>query len=132
MVQCSQLSTGQALLDLSFVFGFFLKEYCNKILLNKLPGKGGTSSGTSQLSSTFSQVTAMLKDDAGNKLSRSEMGITCLLLNSADYCLDTVSALELKLVEKADPEFKDRIGKLRSNEIRVEVEVKIFRLVGRA
>ena len=124
LVQCSQLSTGQALLDLSNVFGYYLREYSNKILLNKLPGNKSSlnsiflltsinerySGKTSQLSSTFSQVTAMLKDDAGNKLSRQEMGLTCLLLNSADYCLDTVSALEQKLLEKADPEFKDRIG----------------------
>ena len=54
----------------------------------------------------------MLKDDAGTKLSRHELSVACLLLNSADYCLDTISALEQKLVEKADPEFKDRIGKL--------------------
>ena len=53
----------------------------------------------------------MLKDDAGTKLSRHELSVACLLLNSADYCLDTISALEQKLVEKADPEFKDRIGK---------------------
>ena len=54
----------------------------------------------------------MLKDEpgAGQKLTRKELSVTCLLLNSADYCLDTVSALEQKLIEKADPEFKERIG----------------------
>lgn len=89
------------------VFGQYLREYCNKILIQKLPGAGKSSA-----TSTFSQVTAMLKDDAGTKLSRHELSVACLLLNSADYCLDTISALEQKLVEKADPEFKDRIGKL--------------------
>ena len=54
----------------------------------------------------------MLKDEpgSGQKLTRRELSVTCLLLNSADYCLDTVSALEQKLVEKADAEFKERIG----------------------
>lgn len=33
-----------------------------------------------------------------------------LLLNSADYCIDTISALEEKLQEKADQEFKAQIG----------------------
>ena len=86
------------------MFGQYLREYCNKILIQKLPGAGKSSAA-----STFSQVTAMLKDDAGTKLSRHELSVACLLLNSADYCLDTISALEQKLVEKADPEFKDRI-----------------------
>ena len=59
----------------------------------------------------------MLKDEpgAGQKLTRKELSVTCLLLNSADYCLDTVSALEQKLIEKADPEFKERIGKFYKN-----------------
>ena len=57
----------------------------------------------------------MLKDEpgAGQKLTRKDLSVTCLLLNSADYCLDTVSALEQKLIEKADPEFKERIGKFK-------------------
>ena len=127
LVQCSQLSTGQSLLDLSVVFSQYLREYrfitlsinrinyhdhSNKILLQKLPGGNKGATFEKQISNTFSQVTALLKDEpgSGQKLTRRELSVTCLLLNSADYCLDTVSALEQKLVEKADAEFKERIS----------------------
>ncbi len=37
MVQCSQLSTGQPMLDLTKTFQKYLKEYAIKVLLNNLP-----------------------------------------------------------------------------------------------
>lgn len=37
MVQCSQLSTGQPMLDLTRVFQKYLREYANRVLLSNLP-----------------------------------------------------------------------------------------------
>ena len=37
MVQCSQLSTGQPMIDLARTFQKYLKEYSQRILLNNLP-----------------------------------------------------------------------------------------------
>ena len=37
MVQCSQLSTGQPLIDLTKTFQKYLKEYAQRILLANLP-----------------------------------------------------------------------------------------------
>lgn len=37
MVQCSQLSTGRPLLDLTRTFQKYLKEYANRVLLANLP-----------------------------------------------------------------------------------------------
>ena len=37
MVQCSQLSTGAPMLDLTKTFQKYLKEYAIKMLLNNLP-----------------------------------------------------------------------------------------------
>lgn len=42
MVQCTQLSTGQAMLDLAAVFQKYLKEYAIKLLQNNLPKIGTT------------------------------------------------------------------------------------------
>ena len=67
-----------------------------------------------QAQTTFSQVTAFIKEGNSIRLSRKELAISCLLLNSADYCIDTISALEEKLVEKASGEFKAQIGNLVS------------------
>jgi hypothetical protein len=60
-------------------------------------------------------MTALLKEESATRLTRHDLALTCLLLNSADYCIDTISALDDKLIEKASPEFKERIGKLRLN-----------------
>lgn len=37
MVQCSQLSTGQPMLDLTRTFQKYLKEYSIRVLMNNLP-----------------------------------------------------------------------------------------------
>lgn len=105
LVQCSQLSTGQALLDLSKVFASYLREYAQRVLIEHLPTNNKTVAQT-----TFSQVTAMLKEGSITRMSRKELALSCLLLNSADYCIDTISALEEKLIEKANVEYKAQIG----------------------
>lgn len=39
-----------------------------------------------------------------------ELQTACLVLNTAEYCLETASQLEERLQEKIDPEFKDRVS----------------------
>ena len=48
MVQCIQLSTGKALLDLTETFKKYLVEYANKLLMGNLP-KVSTTGGLSSL-----------------------------------------------------------------------------------
>ena len=104
-----RLSTGEALLDLSRVFSSYLREYAQRVLVDHLP-----QNHRAQGQSTFSQVTAMLKEGGNARLSRKELSTACLLLNSADYCIDTISALEEKLIEKANVEYKAQIGGLHA------------------
>ena len=109
LVQCSQLSTGQALLDLSKVFSAYLREYAQRVLVEHLPSNNKTAAQTT-FSRSYSQVTAMLKEGSVTRMSRKELALSCLLLNSADYCIDTISALEEKLIEKSNVEYKAQIG----------------------
>ncbi|CAG5085345.1 Oidioi.mRNA.OKI2018_I69.PAR.g10870.t1.cds [Oikopleura dioica] len=106
LVQCSQLSTGEPLLNLSKIFAAHLRNYGNNVLMNNLPINTKT---TNAAQSALSQMTALLKEESATRLTRHDLALTCLLLNSADYCIDTISALEDKLIEKASPEFKERI-----------------------
>ncbi|KAK4054690.1 Vacuolar protein sorting-associated protein 53 [Microbotryomycetes sp. JL221] len=39
-----------------------------------------------------------------------ELQTACLVLNTAEYCLETASQLEERLQDKIDPEFKDRVS----------------------
>ncbi|RDD44739.1 Vacuolar protein sorting-associated protein 53-like protein [Trichoplax sp. H2] len=95
MVQCSQLSTGQPLLQLAGLFKKYLKEYATKLLKNNLPKSG-------------SGVSSMLKD-VEVRFSVDDQATICCVLSSADYCLETTVQLENKLKEKIDQTLAEKI-----------------------
>lgn len=97
MVQCSQLSTGPPLLSLTTAFQKFLREYATRVLNNNLPVK---SSGG---------LASILKDSGEVKFNKDEQSLTCCILCTADYCLETTQQLEEKLKEKVDPELAEKI-----------------------
>lgn len=97
MVQCSQLSTGPPLLSLTAAFQKFLREYATRVLNNNLPVK---SSGG---------LASILKDSGEVKFNKDEQSLTCCILCTADYSLETTQQLEEKLKEKVDPELAEKI-----------------------
>jgi len=97
MVQCIQLSTGRALLDLTDTFRKYLVEYANRILMGNLPkvsNQGGLSS--------------LLKDQEV-KFTEEEKRMICCILTTAEYCQETTQQLQDKLQEKIDTELSDKI-----------------------
>lgn len=87
LAQCAKLSTGQPLADLSRVFARYLDQYAQQVLLfyiSERPG-GGTPS---RIPSTEDTV---------------------LVLNTADYCYNTCTALEEKMRVRVDEPFKTTI-----------------------
>ncbi|XP_005102675.1 vacuolar protein sorting-associated protein 53 homolog [Aplysia californica] len=103
MVQCSQLSTGQPLIDLTKTFQKYLKEYAHRILLANLP-KLSKESGT--ITSASGLIQSILKEGEVTKLTEEEQCRICSLLCTAEYCMDTTQQLEEKLREKVDAELK--------------------------
>ncbi|KAK7087757.1 vacuolar protein sorting-associated protein 53 homolog [Littorina saxatilis] len=99
MVQCSQLSTGKPLLDLTRTFQKYLKEYAHRVLLANLP-KLSKESGT--LSTASGLIQSILKEGEASKLSEEEQWRVCSILATAEYCMDTTCQLEEKLREKVD------------------------------
>lgn len=83
LTQCSNLSTGGPLYDLSKLFQKWSLEYANKVLRPTLPA---------------SQIT----DDA--------IPYITLVINTADYCHTTMNQLQEKLTELVDNEYKQRIN----------------------
>lgn len=98
MVQCSQLSTGPPLLSLTATFQKFLREYATRVLNSHLPVKSSTGG-----------LASILKDSGEVKFSKEEQSLTCCILCTADYCLETTQQLEEKLKEKVDPELAEKI-----------------------
>lgn len=84
LTQCSNLSTGAPLRDLSRLFQKWAIEYRNKILKTTLP------------------PTTNLNDEAITYIA--------LVLNTADYCNTTMGQLEERLLEIIDEPFKPEIN----------------------
>lgn len=122
LVQCTQLSTGKPLYQLSQIFKKYLREYAAKVLDNKIPKPSpqqSTSIGTSM--SMLTKDLQNLSTAAGNvihnflkegdqpRYTRDEIIRLCCILTTAEYCLETVDQLEAKLKEKCSAEFADKI-----------------------
>ncbi|WAR02922.1 VPS53-like protein [Mya arenaria] len=106
MVQCSQLSTGQPMIDLSRTFQKYLKEYALRILLNNLPK---LSAQSSNMTSATGLIQSILKEGEVTKLTEEEQCRICSILCTAEYCMETAQQLEEKLKEKVDVELITKI-----------------------
>ncbi|CAG8488671.1 3009_t:CDS:10 [Ambispora gerdemannii] len=82
----AKLSTGQSFLDLADMFGKWLKIYASDVLIGKLP------------------------KEEKRVMTRQELRNICIILNTTDYCYNTTSQLENKLIETIDEEYKDKIN----------------------
>jgi hypothetical protein len=87
LAQCAKLSTGQPLLDLSKVFGRYLDQYAQQVLLFYISEK--PSDGTPSRMPAIEDV--------------------ILVLNTADYCFNTSNSLEDKIKSRIDDNLKDSV-----------------------
>ena len=87
LAQCAKLSTGQPLADLSRVFARYLDQYAQQVLLFYISERpsGGTPSRV-----------PTVEDNV-------------LVLNTADYCYNTCTALEEKIKGRIDDSLKDSV-----------------------
>ncbi|KAI8814119.1 Vps53-like protein [Cladochytrium replicatum] len=85
MLFFSKMSVGKPFWDLSRMFGKWLRAYAD-VLTAKFP-----------------------KEDK-KSFTDDDFVITCLVINTADYCYSTTSQLEEKLQERIDPAFKTMVN----------------------
>lgn len=87
LAQCAKLSTGQPLLDLSKLFGRYLDQYAQQVLLFHITEKptGGTPSRIPTVEDVI------------------------LVLNTADYCFNTSNSLEEKIKSRIDDNLKEQV-----------------------
>ncbi|GAA6008665.1 Vps53p [Rhodotorula paludigena] len=88
--RCAKLSTRQPLLDLCKVYRKWLKVYAENVL-----------------------TAALIKFDRRSNEGRpnmQELQTACLVLNTAEYCLETAAQLEERLQERIHPDFRDRVS----------------------
>ncbi|GAA5844731.1 hypothetical protein JCM9279_002899 [Rhodotorula babjevae] len=88
--RCAKLSTRQPMLDLCKVYRKWLKTYAENVL-----------------------TAALIKFDRKSSEGRpnmQELHTACLVLNTAEYCLETATQLEERLQERIHPDFRDRVS----------------------
>ncbi|KAJ1915024.1 Vacuolar protein sorting-associated protein 53 [Mycoemilia scoparia] len=88
--QCANLSTSQAMFDLSRVFNNYLANYTQDVLLYKM--------NKVKIDSSMSMATAL-----------SYISQNCLVINTADYCSTATNQLEQKISEKINQEYRSRL-----------------------
>lgn len=85
--QCARLSTAQPLLELSRVFGRYLEQYSQQVLLFYISEK-----------------------PTGNTPSRAPTVEDIIMtLNTADYCYNTSNQLEEKIKSRIDEQYRDQV-----------------------
>ncbi|KAF5291601.1 hypothetical protein FQA39_LY14323 [Lamprigera yunnana] len=121
MVQCTQLSKGQIMLDLTKTFQKYLREYAIKILQNNLPKIETQSLGSSVQSITrdlqkmstsglIQNFSSLLKEGEITRFTSEELKKICCILTTAEYCLETTQQLAQKLREKTDSSLSEQIN----------------------
>lgn len=121
MVQCTQLSKGQTMLDLTKTFQKYLREYAVKMLQNNLPKIETQTLGSSVQSITrdlqkmstsglIQNFSSLLKEGEIVRFTSEELKKICCILTTAEYCLETTQQLAEKLKEKTDPGLAEQIN----------------------
>nr|CAG4649978.1 EOG090X024P [Sida crystallina] len=134
LLQCAQLSTGQPMLTLTFVFKKYLREYAARLLQANLPRSTTTSAtaAMTSMSSLTKEFTRELRDlssvgaagliqnfqsllkegdvtNSANRCTKDDIARICTILTTAEYCLETTQQLESKLKEKVQPSLADKV-----------------------
>ncbi|KAL5017534.1 hypothetical protein ScPMuIL_007123 [Solemya velum] len=106
MVQCSRLSTGQPMIDLTKTFTKYLREYAIRVLQNSLPKQ---TNQNRDISTASGLIQSILKEGEVMKLTEEEQCRICSILCTAEYSMETTQQLEEKLREKVDSELASKI-----------------------
>lgn len=84
--RCARLTTGKVLFDVSYEYIRGISNY-RQLLLSRLPRK----------------------PDSQGEISVDEIRTTCLIINTAEYCNETLPSLEEKVRSTVDESYKEKI-----------------------
>ncbi|CAH4031950.1 unnamed protein product [Pieris brassicae] len=104
LAQCATLSTGDPMLELSAVFGKYLREYAGSVLQNALP-----RSNSNTVNNIVTNIHTFLKDESVVRYTKQEISKITSVITTSEYCLETTVHLEQKLKEKIHPSLSNKI-----------------------
>nr|XP_034838363.1 vacuolar protein sorting-associated protein 53 homolog [Maniola hyperantus] len=107
LAQCATLSTGEPMLELSGVFGKYLREYAG-VLQGALPR--AAPAPALGVPSLVTNLHTLLRDDANTqRYTKQEISKITSVITTSEYCLETTIHLAQKLREKITPTLADKI-----------------------
>eukprot|EP00096_Caligus_rogercresseyi_P012763 TRINITY_DN5455_c0_g1_i2.p1 TRINITY_DN5455_c0_g1~~TRINITY_DN5455_c0_g1_i2.p1 ORF type:complete len:688 (-),score=266.96 TRINITY_DN5455_c0_g1_i2:196-2259(-) len=125
--QCTTLSTGEPMIQLTKLFKKYLGDYAAKVLVSNLPSLKAAdklpniikdiSSPAGFLQNVQSFLASKESDSPGLQLTPDEKVLVCTFLITSEYCLETTTQLEGKLKDIVDHEFRDSVS------LREEIDV---------
>eukprot|EP00003_Mantamonas_plastica_P024494 TRINITY_DN4568_c0_g3_i3.p1 TRINITY_DN4568_c0_g3~~TRINITY_DN4568_c0_g3_i3.p1 ORF type:complete len:848 (+),score=315.31 TRINITY_DN4568_c0_g3_i3:203-2545(+) len=118
MKRCAALNKGQTLMELYMLFKHFFESYSSAIA-SKIP-KGTTLSLNSVVSA---------QADWHMKLSDEEEIRVALILNTAEYCFETVSQLDERILELINPEFHTSVDMSDVGELFSQIITRSIRVL---
>lgn len=92
--QCSKYTSGDPMVKLGKVFGKWLKVYCDDVLLSSMK--------KSDVRKSF--------EGRGSGVQLQDVKNACLVLNTAEYCLNTSVQLEERLKDKVRGDLRDQVS----------------------
>eukprot|EP00049_Salpingoeca_infusionum_P007666 m.124645 g.124645 ORF g.124645 m.124645 type:complete len:849 (-) comp13779_c0_seq3:48-2594(-) len=95
MLQCASITTGEKMHALYLIFKKHIQQYADIILKATLPKGSGLPS--------------LLLKEGELKLTAEEMYAVCSILNTADYCHDTIGQLAEKLQDRLDAPYNAQV-----------------------
>mmetsp|Transcript_6744 Transcript_6744/g.18881 ORF Transcript_6744/g.18881 Transcript_6744/m.18881 type:complete len:738 (-) Transcript_6744:326-2539(-) len=98
--RCTGLTQGPTLLSLYRAFQRVLQAYCARLTARLPKSASGQTSGTATNSSTDWQI----------KFDKSEEPIICLIVNTAEYCYETVGSLAENVVHTIQKDLADEVS----------------------
>jgi len=94
--QCSKYTSGEPMVRLAKVFGKWLKIYCDDVLLSGLKKDVGGIAG--------------IRRSVEGRTNLQEVKNACIVLNTAEYCLNTSLQLEERLKDKVKESLRDNVS----------------------
>jgi hypothetical protein len=131
--RCSKLTTNQTLFDLFKAYKKALSQFAVMLDSRLLKVGGGRkegmladlSSGINNLASSSSGKSAAVA--LSKPLSRVEIRLVCLIINTGEYCSETLTPLAVSLQGKIDAKFK---AKIDLTDVQEEYSVLVNQAVG--
>lgn len=128
ITRCTVLTKGRTFFLLYKAFCDKLRKYA-AVLSNKYPAP--TSAAATAVMSLVppSTSTSLLSSTSNYKISPGEEIVICHVINTCEYCSETIEALQDLIADKIDPQFKEQVDMTNEQDAFQDVTAKGIKIL---